>query len=248
MRDLQRTSNEAIKKYGDELQRLKLQNEQAKTNNVFAAHEQMADRAARVQNNQISIRTRQATVASPTGTPKKQQKNMSFHGGMGDGFDEEDMAMAMASPVKARDRTKAATPKQANKRKRPVVDQSPIPMLQLSEPRERPQAVEITQPHSGKLDAGILERLKKDDDRFQLLFRLVNSRSSNGKDRVLEALTIHSFPSQPDKKLSSIVNDKLLACSYQHTFMNWLSAYATSFLTSGRNASTNRFMILYTCC
>lgn len=215
LQELNHSNAEALKKHADELQRLKQQNEQAKTNNVFAAHEQMADRVTRAQKNQVSIRTRQPTVAaSPSTTPKKQQKHTSFHNGMGDGFDEDDMAFA--SPAKTREKSKAFTPKQVSKRKRPVGDQSPIPILQLSEPRERPQPEKSNHAISGKLDNELLENLQKDDHRFQLLFRLVNNRSSNGRDRVLEALAQHSFPSNPDKKLSSIVYDELLRCSLRH--------------------------------
>lgn len=115
----------------------------------------------------------------------------------------------MASPSKRREKHKATTPRQAGKRKRNIANDSPIPALQLSEPRERPKAADPAAPAEAKLDIALLRNLWKDDARFTLLHRLLSHRSSNGADRVLEALTQHAYPSQPHKKLSSMVYDGL---------------------------------------
>jgi hypothetical protein len=144
-----------------------------------------------------------AAPPNPTGTPKKAQKNIP----LGDGFDDEDIIMA--SPSRRREKSKAATPKQAGKRKRQVTNDSPIRALQLSEPRERPKPPDVAPPVQEKLDMALLRNIWKDDSRFTLVHRLLSHRSSNGTDRIFEALVQYAFPSQPQKKLSSIVYDSL---------------------------------------
>ncbi|KAJ8104784.1 hypothetical protein OPT61_g10570 [Boeremia exigua] len=112
----------------------------------------------------------------------------------------------MASPSRTRERPKTATPSLAGKRKRNVVDASPIP-LQLSEPQEA-EAI------GAHIDAALLDYFRKDDGRFQLLHRLLAHVSLDGPDRVLEALAQHSFPSNPAKRLSSIFYDALAAKAF----------------------------------
>jgi hypothetical protein len=128
---------------------------------------------------------------------------------LGDGFDDDDVAVL--SPSGYRERQTTATPKQAGKRKRHVSDQSPIPLpaLQLSEPRSRPRDKDSEPSTDAKIDAALLHHFRRDDRRFTLLHRLLSHRSSNGKDRMLEALARHAFPSQPSRTLSSIVYDVL---------------------------------------
>ena len=47
------------------------------------------------------------------------------------------------------------------------------------------------------IDAALLQHFRQDDRRFTLLHRLLSHPSSNGTDRILEALAQHAFPSQP---------------------------------------------------
>ncbi|KAF2127512.1 hypothetical protein P153DRAFT_51052 [Dothidotthia symphoricarpi CBS 119687] len=166
------------------------------------------------RNNGMAPRTRRGlpsrpkpaftAATSPAGTPKRAQKTRAP---LADGFDDDDVIMA--SPSKHRERQKTATPRQAGKRKRQAIDQSPIPMpaLQLSAPRTRPKEPEP--PAQPRIDVALLQHFRKEDSRFTLLHRLLSHRSSNGTDRILEALAQHAFPSQPSKKLSSIIYDTL---------------------------------------
>ncbi|KAF2821021.1 hypothetical protein CC86DRAFT_449002 [Ophiobolus disseminans] len=193
-----------------EIERLRLEKEQAQTDNMFNQHDARVDDMAPRTRKPMPSRPKSTVpaTASPAGTPKRAQKT---RGPLGDGFDDEDVVMA--SPSKARDRHKTATPKQAGKRKRQAVDQSPIPMpaLQLSEPRSRPKERDLEPVVEPGIDAALLQHFREDDGRFTLLHRLLSHSSSNGEDRILEALTQHAFPSQPSKKLSSIVYDALAA-------------------------------------
>lgn len=202
----QHAQRENEEKLQAERDSLRLELERTKDSNKFTENEVQDERLRRTRR-AIPTRPKPAAAvpASPVATPKKAQKTLPI----GDGFDDEDIVMA--SPSKRREKAKAATPKQAGKRKRQVFNDSPIAALQLSEPRERPKPPEpVPAPQQdGKLDIALLRHLWKDDHRFILLHRLLAHRSSNGTDRVLEALTQHAFPSQPQKKLSSMVYDAL---------------------------------------
>ena len=128
---------------------------------------------------------------------------------LGDGFDDD--AVLMASPSR-RDKSKPATPRQGGKRKRQALDQSPIPLpaLQLSEPRTRPRDKEPEPVAAGPLiDAALLQHFRQDDGRFTFLYQLLSFPSSDGSNRILEALAQHAFPSLPSKKLSSVVYDSI---------------------------------------
>lgn len=210
--DQQQQHSLELAKMRAEIEKLRREKEQAQTDSVFNQHDARADGMAQRTRRAMPSRPKSVapTIASPAGTPKRAQKT---RGLLGDGFDDEDVVMA--SPSKARDRQKTATPKQAGKRKRQAVDQSPIPMpaLQLSEPRRQPKETEPAPPLEPGIDAALLQHLRADDGRFTLLHRLLSHPSSDGEDRILEALTQHAFPSQPAKKLSSIVYDALAAAT-----------------------------------
>jgi hypothetical protein len=211
---LQQDHNSTVARHKVEVEKLRQERERDQTNNEFEKHDlareaERAKRARKPLREAVPSKSKATSVPSPAGTPRRAQKTLPLR----DGFDDDDVMMA--SPTK--NRSKAATPKQVNKRKRQITDQSPIPALQLSEPRERPQAQEsFASTSAEKLDSALFSGLQRNDRRFELLHRLVNNRSSNGKDRVLEAMTLYAFPSQPEKKLSSLLYDELSACSLEH--------------------------------
>ncbi|KAF1937360.1 hypothetical protein EJ02DRAFT_506040 [Clathrospora elynae] len=191
-----------------EMETLRREKESVQTDNMFNQHETREVGMARRTGRAMPSRPKPSgpVTLSPAGTPKKPQRSRVP---LGDGFDDD--PVVMASPSRRHDKHKAATPKQAGKRKRQVPDQSPIPppALQLSEPRSRPKEKEPQPVAGAKIDPALLQRFRQDDRRFTLLHRLLSHPSSNGTDRILEALSQHAFPSQPSKKLSSIVYDAL---------------------------------------
>ncbi|KAF1838889.1 hypothetical protein BDW02DRAFT_487865 [Decorospora gaudefroyi] len=208
--DQQQSHSTELARLRAEMEKLRREKESVQTDNMFNQHEArdagMPRRTGRIMPSRPKSSV--SVVPSPSRTPKRGQKT---RGPLGDGFDDDDMVMA--SPSKHRDRQNASTPKQAGKRKRQVTDQSPIymPVLPMSEPRSRPKEQEpepgpVTEAH---IDAALLQYFRRDDRRFTLLHRLLSHPSSNGTDRILEALTLHTFPSQPGKKLSSILYDAL---------------------------------------
>ncbi|KAI4908774.1 hypothetical protein J4E90_008510 [Alternaria incomplexa] len=205
--DQQQSHSTELAKLRAEMEKLRREKESVQTDNMFNQHEARESVMARRPGRTMPSRPKSGAQAiSPAGTPKRGQKT---RGPLGDGFDDDDVVMA--SPSKYRERQKTATPKQAGKRKRQAIDQSPIPLpaLQLSEPRTRPRETEPAPAVGPVIDAALLEHFRRDDRRFTLLHRLLSHPSSNGTDRVLEALTSHAFPSKPSKKLSSIVYDAL---------------------------------------
>jgi hypothetical protein len=188
------------------MDRLRREKESVQTDNMFNQHEARDAGMVRRPGKAMPSRPKSGPpVISPAGTPKRGHKTK---GPLGDGFDDD---VVMASPSRHRARERTATPKQAGKRKRQAIDQSPIPLpaLQLSEPPSQSNEEEPVSVAGPVMDAELLELFRRDDQRFTLLHRLLAHPSSNGTDRILEALTFHSFPSDPSKKLSSIVYDGL---------------------------------------
>jgi hypothetical protein len=208
----QQAHTRELAKLRADIERLRREREQAQTDNMFNQHDLreagMAQRTRRAMPARPKGRPPAAT--SPAGTPKRAQK---ARGPLGDGFDDDDVIMA--SPSRARERPKTATPKQGGKRKRQLTDQSPIPLpaLQLSAPRTQPKEKEPEPAAEPTINTALLQHFREDDARFTLLHRLLAHPSSNGEDRILEALTQHAFPTQPSKKLSSIVYDALAAAT-----------------------------------
>jgi hypothetical protein len=208
--DQQLLHTSELAKMRAEIEKLRHEKEQAQTDNMFNQHDMREAGMAQRTRRPMASRPKAKAAISPAGTPKRAQKN---RGPLGDGFDDDDVVMA--SPSKLREMQKTATPKQVGKRKRTVADQSPIPLpaLQLSEPRSRPKEKELESRSEPTVDIALLQHFREDDQRFSLLHRLLSHPSSNGEDRILEALTQHAFPTHPAKKLSSIVYDALAAAT-----------------------------------
>jgi hypothetical protein len=208
----QQAHTRELAKLRADIERLRREKEQAQTDNMFNQHDLreagMAQRTRRAM--PARPKGKPSAATSPAGTPKRAQ---TARGPLGDGFDDDDVIMA--SPSKARERQKTATPKQGGKRKRQLTDQSPIPLpaLQLSAPRTQPKEKEPGPAAEHAINTALLQYFREDDARFTLLHRLLAHPSSNGEDRILEALTQHAFPTQPSKKLSSIVYDALAAAT-----------------------------------
>ena len=134
------------------MERLRQEKESVQTDNMFNQHDARETSIARRPGRTMPSRPKSGPpVVSPAGTPKKGQKT---RGPLGDGFADDDVIMA--SPSRHGERQKTATPKQAGKRKRQTIDQSPIPLpaLSLSQPRSQPKEEEPA-PVAAPFDATI---------------------------------------------------------------------------------------------
>lgn len=204
--------------YATELGRLRAEMDQLRRDRDMAQTESMFN-----QYDARELNMARRTVASKTKTMASRPKSIAVAPGspgapqvpLGNGFDDAD-EFIMASPSKLRDKPKPTTPKHVGKRKRLVTDQSPIP-LQLSGPRSQPQDVMLERtPEKTLLDLSLLDNFRQDDSRFVFLHRLLAQPTSNGNDRILEALTHYAFPSEPITKLSSILYDALATATAPH--------------------------------
>lgn len=131
-------------------------------------------------------------IKSPATTPKK--NSWSFT--LGDGFEDEEMV----SPSKASKRS----PAKGVKRKRSILD-SPIMALPLSQPRMTPMSDKPVQ----IVDEALLEKLWKEDGRFDFFKAVMAHRCISSGERTLETLTKFSLPSSPGTSLSTFFQDKV---------------------------------------
>lgn len=202
----QQEHRDATGKISSERDALLRQLEQAKTNSAFDEHNR-AEEQMRKPRRVVPSRPKPPApvTASPAGTPSKRQKTLP----LGDGFDDDDVVMV--SPSKRRDKTKASTPKQPSKRKRYMANDSPVPILELSQPRTQPKTLDPPSFNEPQFDLSLLRHLCHRDHRYTLLHRLLAHRCSRSDDRILEALTHHAFPSDPATKLSSVVYNSFSA-------------------------------------
>ncbi|KAF2817380.1 uncharacterized protein BDZ99DRAFT_457117 [Mytilinidion resinicola] len=208
---MQQAHADVVAKQKAELEKTKKDREVIETNNLFLEHDLARD-AAKAKQTKKNLKDGAAVKAkagpvSQAVTPKRHNKVLPFR----DGFDDDDIVLV--SPSKARDRPKAATPKQGGKRKRPVMDQSPIKPLQLSEPREKAKPPVVHESLNQQLHLALLAKLEKDEHRFEFMRRLLNHRPRTGHERTFESLTQYAFPSNPSKMLSSLVYDDLATCT-----------------------------------
>ncbi|OSS53209.1 hypothetical protein B5807_02948 [Epicoccum nigrum] len=211
--DQQQYHGDELAKLKAEIEALRREKEQAATSSMFNQHDVRDASLVPRARKPMTARPKAGPSKSPAGTPKKPR------GPMGDGFDDNDVVMA--SPSRTRERQKTATPSLAGKRKRNVVDASPIP-LQLSEPpsqsREKEEGAGAgaeTVEEDVRVDAALLDFFRKDDRRFDLLHRLMAHMSPNGTDRVFDALAQYRYPSMLSKRLSSVFYDILSVKTFQ---------------------------------
>lgn len=128
------------------------------------------------------------SAKSPATTPKRNHRSFALR----DGFEDEEMA----SPSKAGNKTPKGV-----KRKRSILD-SPIQVLQsrrVTLVNENPVQV---------VDETFLEKLRKNDDRFDFFKAVMAHRADPGGERTLEAFTKFSFPSSRTT-LSTFFQDKV---------------------------------------
>lgn len=203
---------EEREKHKRELEATKAEYERMKTETVFLRKE--VEEAAKQNRSLVTKSKRQQQIIAvgvgdgaidlnvpaasgfsnktPITTPKKNRKGFAF----GDGFEDEEMV----SPSKA----SRKTPAKGVKRKRSILD-SPTMQLPFSQPRTTPMDDKPVQ----VVDEALLEKLWKEDDRFDFFKAVMAHRYSPGGERTLEALTKFSFPSSPGTTISTFFQDKV---------------------------------------
>lgn len=226
---MQQVHEDEVAKQKAELENTRKDRELVKTNNLFLEHD-LAQEAEKAKQIKKSLKDGAGSKSrppqgSPVVTPKK-HRALPFR----DGFDDDDIIMV--SPSKARDKPKISTPKLGAKRKRQVIDQSPLQPLQLSESRERTKQQDLVEAPDLDIDLALLTKVGKGDERFEFIQRLINHRPSSGHERTLEALARHAFPSKSDTMLSSILYDELSNCTFDEDTEDDLSLKICRIFTS----------------
>ncbi|KAM5452127.1 hypothetical protein MaudCBS49596_003481 [Microsporum audouinii] len=217
---LKNAMDEETKKYRAEIEAALMESKRLVAENGFLKHDlqEEAYRASKLQHN---FRSKPKDDMPPT-TPRK-SKPLPLR----DGFDDEEL---MVSPTKsAGRRSKRGTPVTSNKRKRVVVDDSPIPIaLELS------QSLGATADDTGN-DATPEEETaeerqqqpKREDRNMRFMRLILNHRTYPRKAPDMEVFSSMSFPSDPDRKFSSIVIQSITAHSSDNYAVDYIKAIAS---------------------
>ena len=139
-------------------------------------------------------------------TPKK-NKNLPY----ADGFNDDEVQIL--SPSKLALRGKAGTPRAGGKRKRKSTEGSPIQPqpLELAEPVRHDVLSKVLQEELSSKPTISNEKQRHWDANFQFSQKLLNHRLERGEERIIEALSQFRLPSQPEKALSTVLYDQILA-------------------------------------
>lgn len=157
---------------------------------------------------QLTERPAVAKTEGPVTTPQKD--HVLF---LRDGFDDDEI-MAV-SPVKGAKKPKASTPTSGRNRKRKAEAQSPMPPLVLrpSQPIDRHAQV-ADQPKS-ETDTKTRQPPKDVTSHRNVRFlqRILNHHVSFSGERIVEACTKFSFPSEPTQTFAHIILDSVASLS-----------------------------------
>lgn len=193
---LRKAMVDEVAKHKEEVEAAMSKGKMLATENIFLQHD-LAEEAHQLR----SYKTKQrAEEKVPPVTPKK-SRVLPFR----DGFDDDEIAVV--SPSKSAARSKRATPTVPGKRKRQASQDSPAP-LQLS-PAGDAMMVDVHGDSTGSSFEVEGKSTGTGGRDQQLIMRLLNHRVLPDQQTDLEALSKFSFPSEPNRPLSSIVMDEL---------------------------------------
>lgn len=194
----------------EELDTLRAEAKMLHTENAFLRND-LAEEVMKTNN--LKAKSKAAEKAPPV-TPKK-SRHLPFR----DGFDDDEILAV--SPSKSANRTRQPsrqpTPVVPGKRKRRLSQDSPT-KLQLNPPPDRELVVEAPgQPLEEPMlmDTDVDEPAEPvpplpiiDDSSIRYMKRILDHRTYPNEERDLEVMATWSFPSEPQRKLSSMVLEK----------------------------------------
>jgi hypothetical protein len=203
---------EEAAKQKSKLDRLLLETKRVETENQFLKQD-LTEEGAKVKDLQRNLKGKEKASKKGVATTPKNAASLPFRD-VGDAFDEEEIAVP--SPSKSGRRSKRGTPSAGAKRKRRVTHDSPIPALELTQPRQDPEPFD--EPAVILVDEPIrIEELppipRSNNQNFHFMQRMLNHRTTRGQERILEAFTNYTFPSEPDKTLLSLLIERTAALS-----------------------------------
>lgn len=188
------------KKHHAEMEAAIMESKRILTENAFLRQD-LQDQSHRVEAIQQNQRARaKLDENAPPATPKKDDGQS-----LRDGFSKDELASPSKSA--AGKLSRRGTPSGSGKRKRKATNDSPIPA----------PALPLHQPHGGMVDDAptVSEPMatetsqppkpKKEDRNVRFMRNILDHRTHPNKERDLEVFAQLSFPSEPGRKLSSIV-------------------------------------------
>ncbi|KAL9016929.1 MAG: hypothetical protein Q9185_005715 [Variospora sp. 1 TL-2023] len=186
---------------------------------------QRAIKAKDVSSKAVSSEADGLNALSTTPQKKKSLKHA-------DGFDYDEIQPTLPY------RSKTSTPKAGSKRKRKLVKASPVKPLQLNQANRASEPVDelsiapsqsLAGPDPVPIDASAtaaFPSVAPSDEKFDLTQRVMNHcMDCNGK-RTFEALTEYTYPSKPNRALSTIFLDKISTLSSRRNSDNFPVALA----------------------
>lgn len=203
MAALRQSMEEEALKNKQDLEALRAEGKMLATENAFLRQD-LADEVMRTKD--LKAKTKAVEKAPPV-TPKK-PKSLPFR----DGFDDDEIIAV--SPSKSAARSKQTRPVVPGKRKRQLSEDSPT-KLQLSGRVREPAAEETPGTLSDDamlLDTDVNEEQNqepppppKEDINLRFMKRILDHRTWPNEERDLEVMASLTFPSEPERKLSSII-------------------------------------------
>lgn len=190
----------------ERIELIKQEKERIETENKFLKQD-LAEEAQKSKTLNRTLQERPTDIsnneraAALNTTPKKAHVHS-----LRDGFDDDEIIAI--SPIKSGGgrKSKGGTPTGA-KRKRKVVDVSPVPALVLRQSGITPPAIEGKPVEAPKPEPA-LPVIKKDrtaEKNLKFMQRILNHRSPGVTDRILETCMQYAFPTEPSKTFTSIL-------------------------------------------
>lgn len=188
-------------RWKSELDAGKKERERMTTDNRFLQH----DLAQEVEKGKRSTAAGKArATTNGVGTPRRHKTSMQ---GLGDGFEDDEVRMVSPSRSRDKEKSREQTPKVGTKRKRPAND-SPLPALSFS---QAPAALNGGHPVSreASFQSQATPAVAREDGRFEFMQRLLAHTPDMDKERTMEILSKHYFPSDSRHSLAAFFMDGL---------------------------------------
>ncbi|EGE04522.1 DNA repair protein Rad26 [Trichophyton equinum CBS 127.97] len=224
---LKSAMEEETRKYRAEIEAALMESKRLVAENGFLKHD-LQEETYRASKLQHSFRSKPKDDKPHPATPRK-TKSLPLR----DGFDDDEL---MVSPSKsAGRRSKRGTPMTSNKRKR-AVDDSPVPLvLQLSQSlggnaddngnAETPGGGEGEAPEESQQKQQ--QQPKREDRNMRYMRLILNHRTYPRNAPDMEVFSSMYFPSEPDRKFSSIVIQSITAQSSSNYAVDYTKAIAS---------------------
>ena len=223
IREIQKQHAEIAARQQAEIEHARAEREKLLTEKKYLQHDLIEESERARQLQRLAKNSTGGNTTSTKGVSKHiittPKKNIALP--LRDGFDDDEIMVF--SPSKTPSRSKAATPKAGEKRKRKVADASPAQSLQFSQPRDGSSPNVPPQIKSKEETANVARSAKQKDHRFQVCTVLSKSARS------LTASSIFRKSSTIESDLANVDHSKRsqIMFSLQNRKLNCLHCFWT---------------------